>query len=324
MQFDEAKLDFAYRYPFSSEAKEIIASLESSKVEEKYLKAGMIRVGQAFADSEIPFTKTTVADMRLVYLVSYVYARMLVSAVGNSPVTTYLVNKYAIAEAKRCSEALAADTIQNMERLGKEIGINFTVKGDTFELPFYEYVNVEPKSNKEYALINQQLEKGIVYLTKKRMARIFEEAIKRSILKGLPIDLKYLPPEIIESSTKLKIPKPKINPNALRGGPSTDWIEKLLEIPLPDFRHRAVNLILAPYFANVKNLDVDQAVAAIMEYINKCKGLNPQTDITDSYVRYQVSYAKKKGTKPYSLERAKSLIGNAIDFGAVEKKEEKK
>jgi len=324
MQFDEAKLDFAYRYPFSAEAKEIIASLESSKVEEKYLKAGMIRIGQAFSDSEIPFTKTQVADMRLVYLVSYVYSRMLVSAVGNSPVTAYLVNKYAIAEAKRCGEALTVDTMQNMEKLGKEIGINFVAKGDSFELPFYEYVNVEPKSNKEYALINQQLERGIVYLNRKRMVRIFEEAIKRSILKGLPIDQKYLPKEIIESSTKLKIPKPKINPSALKGGPASDWIEKLLEIPLPDFRHRAVNLILAPYFANVKNLDVDQAVAAIMEYIEKCKGLNPQTDVTEAYVRYQVSYAKKKGTKPYSLERAKSLIGNAIDFGAVEKKEEKK
>ncbi|MGI0141703.1 MAG: DNA primase noncatalytic subunit PriX [Candidatus Micrarchaeales archaeon] len=324
MQIDEAKLDFAYKYPFSLEAKEIIASITSEKIEQKYLNAGLIRIGQAFNSLEIPFTQTNSSEMKLTYLVSYVYARMLVSAVGNTPINSFLVGKYAIAEAKRAGQALDKDTKQNMEKLGKELGINYKIKGEMFELPFYEYLNVEPKGNKDYSLIQQQLDKGIVSLARNKIIRIFEEGVKRNILKGLPIEQRYLPQEIVDAAKKISVPKPKINPNALTGASGYEWIAKLIEIPLPDFRHRAVNLILAPYFANVKNLDVDQAVAAIMEYIEKCKTMNPQTDITESYVRYQVSYAKKKGSRPYSLARAKSLIGNAIDFGSVEKKEEKK
>ncbi|MDE1761962.1 MAG: DNA primase noncatalytic subunit PriX, partial [Candidatus Micrarchaeota archaeon] len=170
------------------------------------------------------------------------------------------------------------------------------------------------------ALIHQQMEKGVVYLNRAKMGRMFEEAAKRSIMKGLPIESRYLPREIVDAAKKIELPKIQIRADRF-AGKGYEWIEKLIEIPLPDFRHRAVNLILAPYFANVKNMEIDQAVAAIMEYINKCKLINPHTDITESYVRYQVNYAKKKGTRPYSLARAKSLVGDAIDFSPLDDKE---
>ncbi|MDE1856399.1 MAG: DNA primase noncatalytic subunit PriX, partial [Candidatus Micrarchaeota archaeon] len=271
MQIDEAKLEFAYKYPFSSQAKEVIGSIVSEKIEQKYLNAGLVRVKQAFEDSAIPFTKAIGSEMKLTYLVSYVYARMLVSAVAPSPANSFLVGRYAIAEAKRVGEALGEDTMQNLQKLAKELGVNFNTETDGFSLPFYEYLNVEPRTNREYALIHQQIKQGIVYLPKNKLVRIIEEAAKRNIMKGLPIEPRMLPKEIIDAAKKIAVPKPKISALAAGGGKGYEWIEKLLQVPLPDFRHRAVNLILAPYFANVKNLEIDQAVSAIMEYIEKCK-----------------------------------------------------
>ncbi|MDE1864716.1 MAG: DNA primase noncatalytic subunit PriX [Candidatus Micrarchaeota archaeon] len=320
MQIDEAGLDFAYKYPCSLEARHIVASLNQDRPEGRYVAAGLIRINQALQEGRIEFTKTRSSDTKMVYLLSYVYSRMLVSAIGRDPINYYLVSKYAIAEARRIGEALSQDSLQNLARLGKELGISFSSDtGEEFKLPFYEYLAAQPRANRDYSLIRQHLEGGVVQLPRNMMLRLMEEAAKRSMLRGLPVDPRSLPKEILDASANIPIPKPKIIPGR-EPGKEHEWIEKLLEIPLPDFRHRSVNLILAPYFANVKNLDENQAVGAIMDYINRCKAINPHTDITESYVRYQVRYAKRRGLRPYSLERAKSLIGNAIDFGTIEKK----
>lgn len=322
MSVNEAELEFAYRYPFSQEAKRVVASLNVDKIEQGYLDAGVSRVKQGLSEGKIPFTEQSRSEMKIKYTISYVYARMLISAIGGNAATSYVIPKYAIAEAKRAGEAVDDDKRGNLERLAREFGIELSLENRVYVVPFYQYVMAEPKANREYSLLHQQLDKGMVYLTKNKMIRLLEECAKKAILKGLPIERRYLPKEIIEASQKIPVPKPKIRQGI--GGAGFEWIEKLIEIPLPDFRHRAVNLILAPYFANVKNLTEEQAVAATMEYINKCKALNPQTDITESYVKYQVAYAKRRGLKPYSLARAKSLIGDAIDFGTIEEKPKEK
>ena len=59
-------------------------------------------------------------------------------------------------------------------------------------------------------------------------------------------------------------------------------------------------------------MEVEQAVKIINEYIEKCKEIDPSTKINESYIRYQCSYAKRRGLKPLSLDRAKELLGNTI------------
>jgi hypothetical protein len=41
-------------------------------------------------------------------------------------------------------------------------------------------------------------------------------------------------------------------------------------------------------------------------------------------VRYQCRYAKKRGLRPYSLRRAKELIGNVVDFDSLTGRNEKR
>ena len=75
-----------------------------------------------------------------------------------------------------------------------------------------------------------------------------------------------------------------------------------------------MNLILAPYLVNTKGLDVEQASRRIIVYIERCKQIDPSTKINDRYIEYQCNYAKRKGLRPLSMERARELLGEHIDF----------
>ena len=93
------------------------------------------------------------------------------------------------------------------------------------------------------------------------------------------------------------------------------WIEKLLEIPIEDYRKNAVNMILAPYLINIKRLTIKDAFAVINTWLDKCSSLRQ----LDSNITYIVNYALKRsqstGHKPLRLENLK--IRNRILFNQL-------
>ena len=78
---DEKLLDFSYKYPFSKEAKELIGSF-NARFEDKYLAEGKIRLEEALNSGSIKFIRTNLGSVKKAYLFSYVYARMLASALN--------------------------------------------------------------------------------------------------------------------------------------------------------------------------------------------------------------------------------------------------
>jgi DNA primase large subunit len=165
-------------------------------------------------------------------------------------------------------------------------------------------------------LVNQKLSAGSVLLSKTDALKLFEEAMRSEITKGLPIDLKLLPKEIIDFSKTFKLTV-KTYAGPVKFGRNDTWVEKLLATPIADIRHRTVNLILAPYLVNTKGMSVDQATKIILEYIERCKLLDPATKVNERYIRYQCDYAKKRGLKVLSLDRAKELLGGALDINVL-------
>lgn len=127
---------------------------------------------------------------------------------------------------------------------------------------------------------------------------------------------------MLEYSKSIKIPAPKVQ--IRKGAGNIMWIDRLLATPIPDARHRTVNLILAPYLVNIKGLPVEKAIETISNYIALCKTINPDTKITDRYIKYQCEYAKAHGLKPLSLARAKTELGSGIDFVMLLGEEEAK
>jgi non-catalytic primase subunit PriX-like protein len=92
------------------------------------------------------------------------------------------------------------------------------------------------------------------------------------------------------------------NPRLLREKQSIDWIEQLLQTPLPDHRKYCIWRILAPYLINVKHLSFDDSYDEIYEWLDKCNELRAldfdlATKIDDSLNR-----AADSGYLPISFD----------------------
>jgi len=83
------------------------------------------------------------------------------------------------------------------------------------------------------------------------------------------------------------------------------WIEKLLETPVSDGRHRITWLILAPYLVTVKGLDLEDAYDVIMAWLDRCNKLRPVASNTKYFVRYQCKNALRNRLRPLSLNKLK-------------------
>lgn len=313
-----ADIDFAYKYPFSSEAKSLIDGLQITRIDQKYLAASRSHIAAAM-EGELAYRGTSMNDMKADYLITYAYSRMILSAMKDAQ----SIIRYSSAEAKRSAQALSESDMAEMARIAKELGIAIegegAEKGDTavwssLKIGFGGFLRYSPKI-KGIELVNQKLSGGSVLLNKTDALKLFEEAMRAEMMKGLPITTSLLPKEIIEFSKTMK--PAKIYAAPAKFGRADTWVEKLLATPIADIRHRTVNLILAPYLVNTKGMSVDQATKVILEYIERCKALDPATRVNERYIRYQCEYAKKRGLKVLSLDRAKELLGGALDINVL-------
>ncbi len=301
------KLDFAYKYPFSREAKEIVAGLNATAVDGTYLQEGVAQISSTLKNGRIAHERTRgITEVKLRYIMGYAYARMLVSAIGDG----YSIARFAAAEADAASEFLALN-IDEMVKLCNELELGVERKQNDFVMGFESFVSI-PKRNVESMLINQRLSAGKVSVDVRQLLILTRGAIERDVGRGLPIDKKLLPKEIVDAARSLK-PQERRAAIGTRVG-AYSWIEKLLANPIADVRHRSVNLIFAPYLVNVKRLDEESAAKIIIGYIERCKQVNPNTKINESYVRYQCRYAKNKGLRPLSLAKAKELLKEVAEF----------
>ena len=303
--YTEEQLDFAYRYPFSEEAKTLVRSLDMKDVERAHVLGGKARVEEALKDDRLEFVESNYGKMESV--LSYVYARMLVSALKNSAV----IRRYATAESKRAAAAMEKDTDASITKLSNELGLQLKKEDDSYRMAFVAYLDNMPEED-GLELANQRLVGGTVLLDRHRVIKVLGIAIKKSIEKGLPIKLESIPKIVVAYSKEIKVPYKPVAGSAVQSGKVT-WIDRLMQTPIPDCRHRTVNLVLAPYLVNGKGMPVDKAVEAILNYIALCKTVNPDTNITERYIRYQCEYAKSHGLRHLSLKRAKTELG-AIDF----------
>ncbi len=313
---EQSELDFAYKYPFSKEARDVIRGLNSNSIDQRQLERGKGRVEKALHDGNLDYVATSYDPAKVESIVEYVYARMLVSGMKNS---IYL-QRYAAAEARRSASALEMDTTDNVTKVLLELGFEASMSGDGFSMRFVDYLRFEPSAD-GYALVNQKLSGGMVVLDRHRFIRVMETAICKSILSGLPIDPKSVPKVVIDLSRNIRLPVRKATERPT--GVSIGWIDRLLATPIPDCRHRTVNLILAPYFITIKGMGVEQATQAISGYIEMCKTANPDTNITDKYIRYQCEYAKAHGMHPLSLKRARVELFSSFDSSFLEEFEAK-
>ena len=82
--------------------------------------------------------------------------------------------------------------------------------------------------------------------------------------------------------TKIQAKQSKSKPQPQRNNQSFEdwnnnnkiqWIERLLQTPIPDYRNLTVWHILAPYLITLRGLSYDESYAIIHEWLNKCNEL---------------------------------------------------
>lgn len=309
MAYDDKDIDFAYKYPFSNEAKAIAASL-GKELRKEYLDAGALRFRSMLNKTAEKYSKLVPQSLKELYVISYPYARLLASAIGDQLAT----KSYAEGEARRCYNILREERNgEDAKKLFMELGLRLSKEGDFNAISFADYTGV-PFRQKGMELVNQRLSKGMVFMDNEETLKLLHARMLQEIGKGLPIPKSEIPAEITAFAKGIKLEMPHNKDVPRKADSRYSWVEKLLKTPIADVRHRTVNLILAPYFVNVKGAGIDEATAKISEYISLCKELNPDTNINQSYIKYQCSYAKSKGLRPLSLRRARELFGDAISW----------
>lgn len=305
--FSKEELDFAYKYPFSDEARRVIADLELKKVDQNHIIIGKARVEEAFQNNRIEYKETGYG--KIDFVIAYVYARMLVSTFRNLAFNV----KYAEAEANRAAQAMEKDSERNLTRLAEEMGITVRKSGEGFSVGFAQFLGNAPRGE-DFSLANEKLSAGNIFLDKHQLVKLLESAARKRIEGGLPIKSGEIPKLVADYARTIKLPIAKLEYKPKVG--KITWVDRLLETPIPDCRHRTVNLILAPYLTNVRGYSVEEATRLILNYITLCKTVNPDTNITERYIRYQCEYAKGKGMRTLSLKRARTEL-SAIDFNLL-------
>ena len=77
-----------------------------------------------------------------------------------------------------------------------------------------------------------------------------------------------------------------------------EWIERLLQTPIDDYRKNASSLILASYLVNIKKLSYNNAYITIRQWLTKCNDIRKLDFNVDYLVRCALNNSAKSGFKP--------------------------
>lgn len=80
--------------------------------------------------------------------------------------------------------------------------------------------------------------------------------------------------ERLEREKQIKLKNKSLSRNMNKPN-SIPYVEKLLSIPIRDYRKNAISLILAPYFVNILNLSDEDSFDRIKQWILKCDKIQP-------------------------------------------------
>jgi hypothetical protein len=84
-----------------------------------------------------------------------------------------------------------------------------------------------------------------------------------------------------------------------------EWIEKLLDTGIEDWRKTCIGLILAPYLIHVKGLSFEISRQIIKNWLQKCDSLRKLDRGFDSRIRHALRSSQRNQIGPMSREKIK-------------------
>ena len=92
----------------------------------------------------------------------------------------------------------------------------------------------------------------------------------------------------------------------LKSNSNIFWIEKLLNTPISDFRKNVINLILAPYLVNIKNLSYQESFNILIEWLKRCDSIRKLDFNPMPLAKSALNIATQKKIPPMKLQTLKN------------------
>ncbi len=187
--------DFA-KYPFlkqaSKQIEELQFTIETLSSEKPVFDRAQNRVEKAIFEVN---TGEAVRDKRS-EISSFAAALILVIATKNS----WIKKRYALAVAKTAHAQMLGENKEKIFAIAQDFDwdIGEGAFGKDFRVGFSFYLkNAAHMHGSEWKLVNQIMDKGMVYLNKDKVVRLLQEEIKNRVEKRLDVsEIKNLPSEI--------------------------------------------------------------------------------------------------------------------------------
>ena len=300
-------------YPFVNGALRYVDGLDfnldelfSELVFEGVRERGKGRILEAMGDgiSKPSISDKTGAEKELL---SYPVARILVSCIND----TYLIRRYALAEAKSAHELLKKLPVASLKEFASEFNIDATIGEHASDMHFTDYIRFAVRDPK-WKLINRNMKHGRVSLSKDEFARILEEAVRKRIESNLPAEV---PPEIC-SALENSIQEIRSEMEARRSEFSIEEFKEIMPDCFPPCVVHAlsgvqsgVNLTHSMRFALTSFLlNIGMNVDGIIDLFN----VSP--DFDEEKTRYQVMHIQGATGTTYKSPSCSTMLtyGNCI------------
>lgn len=182
---------FLARYPFVKGASDFVrsnqVSLEDLISRTAYPEArrrGRKRVLEALNDTKIQTNPASTEEEFLAEVLSYPVARMIVSSVGDD----FLIRRYAMGEAKTLAERLSTEDVYLQMEVASDLGVSSQLDGELPSMHFCDFLRYTSGiRGKEWKLVNQEVKKGYISLSKAKFSRVLEQALDEKIEHELPL-----------------------------------------------------------------------------------------------------------------------------------------
>ncbi|MDO9536712.1 MAG: DNA primase large subunit PriL, partial [Thermoplasmata archaeon] len=147
--------------------------------------AGRRRVMEALVDGEIRDRAPVGEADALTELLSYVVARIIVSCTADD----HLIQRYSLAEAITAQYRLESETLDFIIDMATYLGLDVVqLNAREVSVHFSDYLRHSSQMrSEEWKLMNQEMDNGRVPLTKVRLVRLLQHAVKDRIEDDLPL-----------------------------------------------------------------------------------------------------------------------------------------
>lgn len=309
----------AAKFPFLKEAADFaennsadLDALLTSASFEPARKRGLQRVLDALEHSEVSYKPLLSEYDRLIEIMSYPYARMIVSQIGDR----FLTKRYALAEAVRMNRILTGEDRSTVVTVSDELGVVSAVDSDgIIRMKFTDYLRLANRlKSVDWKLINSDIHAGMVYLPQEKFSRLMQNALQDKIESELPLMTpeeyrKYLTGAVNSATMALEETKKKYSPTGGEGM-KNEFLPPCL-IRIMEMSRNGLNLPHSARFALVTFLN-----ALGLTYDDIIRVFSESPDFDESKSEYQIKHitGELSGTDGYSPPECKTMKTNGLCY----------